>query len=1406
MSPRTPNRETSDRDQLLRRCWVTLVLVTAALFTGLGGGRAGALLPIPGAILVVLAWRRERTSGSTGRVVLGVLLLSLLTALAVLLPFDPSPAQRSRQETLEALRLESALTGLSTGLEGLLEDTASRLSNPAARSDPQPVLERVWVERGGDPDRPAHTLAFFREEGGAVHWVGSPFFVPDQPPGRTEAGTVVYGDSLTAVMVGSRSAPGGRLTAAVLLARPGGTDGPAPTLIPALEQRLPDRLVRRLLLRPTGTAGEVAVESGPLTPDTLHYPWRGPYQGLLLVLVLATVLGLLSLENDPVRSALAAPLLYAAAVPFVLGEVARPLSTALIAPSWDGHQLTNQAFLAVAAAALGLHLLLRERDHTTDPAAGRGPMGAGLMTVIPALLGTFLLWGVGLALIQDLYRFAPTWFWARVAFLPTGRDLVGWLIAVAMTMAVLAFTAYTLVRLERRLGLLGVALGAAAGVAGGTATALLGAWSGSLWVAVLVPAAAAGLAELVRRYPLGRSIPAFLTALALAGALIHLPLKWDLGRLLTRRTVATFAEGLSGSGVGLDTDQVGRIRDRLEAAAREPDPGAGPLSGPDRPAYLLWRGLGLAGSELASGIQMVDADGHLRSGFVTTSDLFAAPPAAELLATVTSGQGRIALTGGAPGFFGEETLFVSVPDRGAGGALLLAAQRRPLGFLASGEERLWSVSDRGGEVERAGRLSGGLFVRIYDEAYRLLAEPRTTRLAPEAVEVPSPVVSALVERRASGAWYRRGWWGVTGADEFYFWLEAPTDRPALPGGAVAITGRAERRLACLGLVRPGLWGRVVEGLNLGLLFVGTLLLLFGLPAAAFRTRRVPLRRRLKGISFRTRLLIPLLVVALVPMIALWLFTRTFILDREATTWEQDLDLSLRRVQEGLLAQSQTLAEGLAGRSGPRWPAVGADPVLPEGTEWARFDAGLARVDGNLSDDLADRIPAREALLGRGPRSFMLRADRLWSVALSPLGSTADGGAVLVALPLVPETLRQAAGSAPWEVDLFLDGCLVQTSDPAPYTAGLLPRHLEPEVDQEGRGGNELATYVWGEVRGLRHLSAYRPLTDYVGLAVGTIAQRRFGRWGLQDPDLDRLFSTVASIYLLLVGAVTLVAVLVARRISGPVDDLTRSARRVSGGDLEVDIAVTRGDELGGLQKAFRQMLIALRENRDRLAQAERERAWQQMARQVAHEIKNPLTPMRLSAQFLRRAYEEEADGLDQIVQECTDAITEQVEQLRRIANEFSAYARLPVVDRVPARLNDPVADALNLFLPALPDGIVLVRELDPEPPELPLDTEQVRRVVINLIRNALDAMGDTGTLSVRTGHDDEAVWLEVGDTGEGIAPEVQERLFEPYFSTKTDGTGLGLAITRAVVDAHGGSMQVTSQPENGTTMTVRFPR
>jgi signal transduction histidine kinase len=1378
--------------RVLRWSWLTLAAVLVALYAGLGGWRLWGLLPLPAAVLLLRALRRSGADHRAGHWPRVVLATALLTLSALPLPLRPGPGWTGRQRDRDQESLQRVVTGVEQDLEGLLERAASQVKEASGAVVLKARIERAWLEAGFDRFPGVGAVALFRPEGGPALWSGSAFLVPEGP--SVLPGPTIVGDSLGAILVRRREVPEGVLTAAVLLDRRPGAPGPAPGERTVLERRLPGRIVSGLVLR-GGPDGAVTIEPGPAgSPATMTWPLRGPVQVGLLGLILLAALGLLGIERSPIRAGAAAPILYAAVVPLVLRVTGQPLEPALLAPSWSGHQLTNQAFLAVAAAAVGLWLLLRQLQRRPGSRRRRAPPGPVLLVT----LGLILLWGLALALTQDLYRFAPTWFWERVAFLPTGRDLIGWLIAIALTMAALLGSATALLWLQEVLGRPGGLLAVAAALAGGAGASLLGAWDGSLWVgAVTAPGAVILSAWVIARARRLRVFP-LVVLLALLGAGVHLPLKWETGRLLNRQAIRESTLRLAESGVGLTRTRVSTLRDRILEAG-SPTAGGG-TEGEDRYAYLLWRSLALDGTDLAGGVRVLDGRGRRVGGFVTSSELFAAPVVDSLQAAVAAGQGRIALTGGSPGFFGEETLLLGVPVEGGRQGVLVGVQRRPLGFLATGEERLWSRSDPAGEVERSGRLSSGLYVRVYDEAYRLLAEPRTVNQAPEAPTVPAPVVAVLVDRRGSGTWYRRGWWGVTGADEYYFWLETPTPRPAVPGGAVSVLESSQRRIACVGLVRPGLWGRVVEAINLALLFVGTLALLFGLPFALVSVRGVPLRRRLRGTSFQTRLLIPLLVVALVPMVALWLFTRTFILDREAAGWEQDLNLSLRRVQQGLLERAQRLAEEIARSDG------GAGMIqLPAGSEWARFDAGLVRVSGNLSDELADRIPAREAVLGRGPRSFMLRTDRIWSIALAPTVRGFAGGAALVALPLDDDALRAAATGSAWEVDLFLDGRLRYATDPAPYTAGLLPRQLSAATDWEGRGGSELPTFAWGGIRGMRHLSAYRPLTDYVGLTVGTISQRRFGFWGLRDPDLDRLFATVASIYLLLVGAVTLVAVLIARRISEPVGELTRSVRRVSGGDLEVNIPVTRGDEVGGLQKAFRQMLIALRENRDRLAQAERERAWQQMARQVAHEIKNPLTPMRLSAQFLRKAYDEQAEGLDRIVQECTDSIAEQVEELRRIANEFSAYARLPVVERVLASLNGPIEDALNLFLPALPDGVRLERELDPDLPEVPLDPEQVRRVVINLIRNALDAMGEWGVLTVRSGRAPDAVWLQVTDTGEGIAPEVQERLFEPYFSTKTDGTGLGLAITRAVVDAHGGSLLVESRSGEGTTMTARFP-
>ena len=1403
------------RTLFLRWSWLALAVVTGALYLGWGFPRPWGLLAIVPAVAIIrLGPRAARDARMAGwrTVILAACLLS--AAGSLLLPLNPPERWLDRRALADEQILQAEIDGVRTDMRTLIDRAEKSLNVPGITLTQQQRIAGIWVSERGLLGERSAALILIRPGDEPAAWAGSPFLVPTRGRlvGVTGASSdstgdrfVVTGDTRAAMALQARRIEQGVLAVSVLLAREPAELGQLAGVEPVLDRRLPSRISGRLRIAPSSAgAGELEVTTGPWTNETLPFPVRGVFQGLLLLLVVLATLGLLSRDDSVVRGIVAAPLIYASVVPVALGMLGRPLELELIAPSWNGHQLTNQAFLAVGAAALAVWFAMGRRSRLHEKTGGN----VSLFGAVTAMAIIVVLWGLGLALLQDLYRFAPTWFWARVSFLPAGRDLVGWLIAIAMTLVLVAGSGGLALMLERRLGRTGIYFSALLAAAGATGAWATGAWSGTLWVGLIVaPAATLSCALFLRSRVEPRPLT-LLLGIALIGAAAHLPVKWDLGRLLAHNAIEESARSLREAGVGLAPQEVSDLRDRLVRQSEQRSDSAPRERGRseydmDREAYLLWQLLNIGATGTSSGVRISSPEVDGPGEFATSPHMFTGVAVDSFEAEIARGVPRLVLTGGSPAIFGEETLLMGVPGPVPGSSLVAATKRRPMAFLAVGEENIWAAPDPAGTAERSGRLVGALYLRVYDEAYQLLTVPRTVLSAPEGATVPDEVVVAIRAVGGEGVWYRRGWWARGGADEYYFLLEAPGERLPVPGVVVSATESGERRIAVLGQVRPGLWGRTVEALNLILLFAGAVLVLAWLPAYALTGSGMPMGRRLRSVSFRTRLLIPLLVVALVPMIALWLFTRTFILNREASAWEESLDRSVYNLQRAVLRSSEVLASDLA-REAYRG-SMASIPEMLEGTQWAVFDAELVKISGNLMDALADRIPIRETVLGRGPSSFVIRLGDAWSVAIAPIGSGYGLGAALVVQPMTERLLRQTSDPSPWQVDLFLDGRLQFSTDPAPYTAGLLPRMLPVDVDWEGSRGRDVGVRRWGDVRGLRYLFAYRPLTDYVGVTVATIAQRRFGMWGLRDPELDRLFATVASIYLLLVGAVTLVALLVARRISEPIGSLTRSARRVSGGDLEVEIPITRGDEVGGLQKAFRQMLIALRENRARIAQAERERAWQEMARQVAHEIKNPLTPMQLSAQFLKRAYDEGAEGFDRIISECTESIVEQVEELRRIANEFSAYSRLPLVSRTPTILNEPVEEALNLFTPALADGVTIERELTAGLPAVPLDPEQIRRVVINLIRNAIDAVGESGTLTVRTGSDDTGVWLQVADTGEGIAPEVQERLFEPYFSTKTDGTGLGLAITRAVVDAHGGSLSVDSRPGEGTTMTARFP-
>ncbi|MBW1739818.1 MAG: PAS domain-containing protein [Deltaproteobacteria bacterium] len=254
-------------------------------------------------------------------------------------------------------------------------------------------------------------------------------------------------------------------------------------------------------------------------------------------------------------------------------------------------------------------------------------------------------------------------------------------------------------------------------------------------------------------------------------------------------------------------------------------------------------------------------------------------------------------------------------------------------------------------------------------------------------------------------------------------------------------------------------------------------------------------------------------------------------------------------------------------------------------------------------------------------------------------------------------------------------------------------------------------------------------------------------------------------------------------------------------------------------RTFMVHVTALKDDKDRymgtvvvfddlteIEKAQRMAAWREVARRIAHEVKNPLTPIKLSAQRLRRKYGDQIVGDNSVFMECTQTIIDQVDQIRNLVNEFSAFARLPAADPEPCHLAEIIEDTVALYREAQPH---LLFEINSEPdiPQLNLDRQQMKRVMINLIDNAIAAMNGKGTIGVAISFDSilKIVRLEVSDTGPGISPEDKVRLFEPYFSTKKTGMGLGLSIVSTIIADHNGFIRVQDNQPRGTKFIVELP-
>jgi nitrogen fixation/metabolism regulation signal transduction histidine kinase len=282
----------------------------------------------------------------------------------------------------------------------------------------------------------------------------------------------------------------------------------------------------------------------------------------------------------------------------------------------------------------------------------------------------------------------------------------------------------------------------------------------------------------------------------------------------------------------------------------------------------------------------------------------------------------------------------------------------------------------------------------------------------------------------------------------------------------------------------------------------------------------------------------------------------------------------------------------------------------------------------------------------------------------------------------------------------------------------------------------------------------------------------------------------------------------ATRVTQPVERLAEGARAVADGDWNVRLDVHASGEIGELAGAFDAMTRQLAEQRERLVQAERVAAWRELARRLAHELRNPLFPLRLTIDNLQRAKRDHPQEFDEVFDESLTTLSAGLGNLNAVIARFSDFARMPAPTFEPAEPNVIVERALQLFdaqlrAPGRPP-IAVTKDLDRHLGAIHVDAEQLGRAVQNLVLNAIDAMPDGGTLTVRTTRAGDVVRLEVADTGEGLTDEERDRLFTPYYTTKQHGTGLGLAIVQSVVADHGGRIWVESARDRGTTFHIEL--
>lgn len=386
-----------------------------------------------------------------------------------------------------------------------------------------------------------------------------------------------------------------------------------------------------------------------------------------------------------------------------------------------------------------------------------------------------------------------------------------------------------------------------------------------------------------------------------------------------------------------------------------------------------------------------------------------------------------------------------------------------------------------------------------------------------------------------------------------------------------------------------------------------------------------------------------------------------------------------------------------------------------------------------------------------------------------------------------------------------EGYLIASSRPEVFHLGLQNKRMEPHAFYK-LNNERLAQYIHKEyITNLSYLSAYIPFVNHEGKLLAYLNLPYFTKQKELQEDITTLTVAIINIYVLLILLTIVIAVVISNQITKPLEMLQARFRGLTLGGQYEQINYHRYDEIGKLVNEYNRMVVELEKNIQLLAKSERETAWREMAKQVAHEIKNPLTPMRLSVQYLQRAWDDKKENFESYLLRVTQTLIEQIDNLSTIAGEFSNFAKMPVAKIDNVNVANVLYKAVDLFKGN--EKVSVNIEVDNDDVTIKADPEQLNRVFINIIKNGIQSISDDrkGLINIHMKSTGEEVEIIVRDNGKGIPEDIRNKLFMPNFTTKSSGMGLGLAIVRNILEQINGDIGFTTELGVGTEFIITIP-